>query len=402
MWSRIIAIAVVVLLVAAAAWTLWPRPTEVEVATIARGPLTVLVEQQGIAQIREVFRVSAPVGGTLTRLTLEVGDLVSAGQVIASIGPAAPALLDDRARRVAQASLAAAEAAVDLASSNLAQAEAQLSFAAAELDRAEALADKGLVSSGAEQRVLLQAQTAEEGVAAARAALLMRQRERESAQAALYGRGGDGTGATCCTLVVAPAAGRVLQVLTQSELVVQPGTPLVEIGDPSDLEIVVEVLSSDAVQLAEGAAATIEDWGGPPLGARVHQIDPVAITKISALGIEEQRTRVVLELLDPPEMRPRLGHGFRAVARIVLWQGEDLVTLPMSALFRRGDAWAVFRVEGGRAVLRELRLGERNEEHAEVLEGLSPGDTVIVHPSDTIEDGSTVVAQTTQGSGAFL
>jgi HlyD family secretion protein len=392
MWSRLITVAIVAVIAAAAAWALWPRPTEVEVAVVARDSLTVTVEEEGVTQIREIYRVSAPVGGTLTRLAIHVGDSVAAGEAIASIGSTVPALLDERTRRVARASLEAAEAAVELASSNLVQAEAQLSFATAELNRTEALAEKGLVSTQAEQRTALQAQTAQEGVTAAKAALVMRQRERESARAALGEGESDSAAVACCTLVQAPVAGRVLNVFTESELVVQPGTPLLDIGDPAELEIVVEVLSSDAVRLTEGAAATIEDWGGEPLKAKVRQIDPVAITRISALGIEEQRTRVVLDLLDPAETRSRLGHGFRVVARIVLWQGEDLLTLPMSALFRRGDAWAAYVVNEGRAVLRELRLGQRNEDHAEVIEGLSPGEVVIVHPGDTIEDGSAVVA----------
>ena len=197
----------------------------------------------------------------------------------------------------------------------------------------------------------------------------------------------------------APADGRVLEVLTESEQVVQPGTPLMDIGDPADLEIVVEVLSSDAVLIAEGAEATIERWGGEPLHAVVERIDPVAVTRVSALGIEEQRTRVVLSLLDPPETRTRLGHGFRVVARIVVWKQDDLVIVPMGALFRRGDDWAAFVVEDGTARLRTIELGQRNDTVAEVADGLEVGDTVIVHPSDTIEDGHGVVIQTAGRNG---
>jgi HlyD family secretion protein len=400
MLSRLMTGAVLIIIAAAVAWALWPRPVEVEVATIGRGPLTVTVKEEGLSQIRDIFRVSAPVGGTLNRLTLDVGDSVTAGEVIGSIGPAVPALLDERARRVAQASLEAADAAVELAVSNLAQAEAQLSFATEELNRTRALAEKGLASTQSEQRTSLGAQTAQQGLAAAKATLLMRQRERESASAALDGGGSSDAAAACCTLVHAPIAGRVLAVFTTSELVVQPGAPLLDIGDPTDLEIVVEVLSSDAVRLAAGAAATIEDWGGPALNATVREIDPIAITKVSALGIEEQRARVVLDLLDPVQQRPGLGHGFRVVASIVLWQGEDILTLPMAALFRRGDAWAVFAVEQGRAVLREIQVGQRNDAQVEVLGGLSPGDTVILHPGDTIADGTAVVTPPSADDGA--
>jgi HlyD family secretion protein len=190
--------------------------------------------------------------------------------------------------------------------------------------------------------------------------------------------------------VRSPAGGHILEVLTESEQVVQAGTPLMDIGDPADLEIVVEVLSSDAVRIAEGAEATIERWGGEPLRARVQRIDPVAVTRVSALGIEEQRTRVVLELKDAPAVYARLGHGFRVVARIVIWRNEVLA-VPMGALFRRGDDWVVFVDEGGTARLRRVELGHRNDTAAEVIGGLEAGETVIVHPSDTLEDGYSVV-----------
>jgi HlyD family secretion protein len=320
MWSRLIGIGIVVLLVAGAAWALWPRPLTVEAVEIARGELTVAVEEEGISLIREVFRVSAPVAGRLTRVTLHVGDRVEAGQAVASIQPSGPGLLDARSRRMAEAAVEASQAAVTLAEANLAQAEAQNNFAAAEWERTRALAERSLVSTRVEQQVQLGADTAREAVAAAQATLAMRRQELASAQAALI-EGDEGSGEICCAEVRSPASGRVLEVLTESEQVVQPGTPLMDIGDPADLEIVVEVLSTDAVRIAEGAAATIERWGGEPLRAVVDRIDPVAVTRVSALGIEEQRTRVVLSLLDPPQMRERLGHGFRVVARIVVWQG---------------------------------------------------------------------------------
>ena len=362
----------------------------VETATIGRQDLTVSVEEEGTSRIRECLPPSAPVAGRLTRVTSRVGDAVAAGQTVASIQPAGPGLLDERSRRMAEAAAQAAERAVALAEANLAQAEAQLEFATAELARTSALAARALVSTQVEQRVNLEAATARESVAAARAALIMRQQERASAQAALIeGEGGNGI-AVCCAEVRAPVAGRVLEVLTENEQVVQPGAPLMDIGDPADLEVVVEVLSSDAVRLVEGAEATIERWRRAAHAA-VARIDPVAVTRVSALGIEEQRTRVVLELLDGPELRPRLGHGFRVVARIVVWRGADLAVVPMGALFRRGDDWGVFVVVGGTARLRTVGLGQRNETHAEIVAGLDVGNVVIVHPSDTIEDGRAVV-----------
>jgi HlyD family secretion protein len=389
MWGRLIGIVVGLLIVAGVAWALWPRPLSVETALIERRDLTVTVEEEGTSRIREIFRVSAPVAGRLTRVTMHVGDAVSAGQTVASIEPAGPGLLDERSRRMAQAAVEAAAAGVALAEANLAQSEAQFEYATAELKRTTALAGQALVSTQVEQRSVLEAATAREGLVAAKATLLIRQQELASAKAALIEGEGEGSNGACCADVRAPAAGRVLEVLTESEQVVQPGTALMEIGDPTDLEIVVEVLSSDAVRLSEGAEATIERWGGEPLRAAIKRIDPVAVTRTSALGIEEQRTRVVLELLDGPEARQRLGHGFRVVAKIVIWKGTDLVTIPMGALFRRGDAWAAFVVEGGTARVRTVSLGQRNDEHAEVVAGLDAGEMVIVHPGDTVEDGRT-------------
>ena len=186
---------------------------------------------------------------------------------------------------------------------------------------------------------------------------------------------------------MAPASCRIQRVLTESEQVVTAGTPLLEIGDPSDLEIVVELLSSDAVRVQAGAPATLDGWGGPPLAARVTRVDPSAVTRVSALGIEEQRVTAVLAPEDDPALRQRLGDGYRVIAHIVVWQGKGLTAVPVGALFRSGDAWAVFRVEAGRAKLTPIDLGERNQDWAEVRSGLEPGARVILHPSDRIADG---------------
>ena len=392
MWGRLVSAAVVVLILASAAWALWPRPTTVEVATIANRDLQVLVEEEGTSRIREVFRVSAPVSGSLTRVSVHAGDAVTEGQAVATIRPVDPGLLDERSRRIAQATAQAAAAAVDLAAANLAQAEAQQGFAAAELERTLSLADRGLVPTRIEQQVVLAASTAQANVSAAQATLLMRQQELESAQASLTEGSGETEANTCCVEVRAPASGQVLSVLTESAQVVQPGTPLLDIGDPGDLEVVIEVLSSDAVRISEGAEATIEGWGGEPLAARVTRVEPTATTHISALGIEEQRTRVTLDFTDEPAKRLRLGHGFHVIAKVVVWEGDSLVAVPMGSLFRHGDQWAVFVVQDGVATVRVVTLGERNPDYAVVETGLVPGEEVIIHPGDTIADGVHVVS----------
>lgn len=391
MWGRLVSIAVILALAFGVGWALWPRPISVETAVVGTSDLQVTVEEDGTSRIREIFHVSVPVTGRLTRVSLHAGDSVSEGQTLASIQPVDPGLLDERSRRIAEAAAQAALAGISVAEAGLAQAEANSNFAQAELERTTTLAERGLVSTQAEDRVILTAQTAEKGVEAARATLLMHQRELESAQAALIEGGSSATGA-CCVDVTAPASGRVLSVFTESEQVMQPGTPLMDIGDPDDLEVQVDVLSNDAVRIAEGASATIEDWGGEPLRAEVVRVDPMAATKVSALGIEEQRTGVTLRFLDGPETRPALGHGYRVTARIVVWEGKDLVTIPLGALFRTGEEWSVFVVEDGVARLRRLALGQRNTEHAEVVSGLEFGETIIIHPGDNVADGRSVTS----------
>jgi HlyD family secretion protein len=325
------------------------------------------------------------------RLNLVAGDSVIAEQTtVATIRPVAPALLDARSRRVAEAAVEAARAAVDLAAAELRQAEAQTGFLQGELDRATALVRRGTISARAYDKAKLDVETAAAAVESAKAALMVRRRELESAEAALtQGRDGNEE-AECCVQVPAPVSGRILRVLTESEQVVQAGTPLVEIGDPSDLEIVADVLSRDAVRIAPGAEAEILGWGGKTLKARVLRVDPSATTKVSALGIEEQRVSVVLKLEGDAAQWDRLGHGFRVVVRIGLWRGDNLVAVPIGALFRDGADWAVFVSEDQRARLRKVQLGERNSEFAEVKDGLAPGETVIHHPSDRVEDASRI------------
>lgn len=390
MIGRLVSIVVVVLLVAGAAWALWPRPVAVEVVQIARGDLTVSIEEEGMSRIREVFRVTAPVAGRLVRVAMHAGDPVKVGQTVATIEPAPPGLLDERSRLIAEAAVEAAQASVQLAEAALAQAQAQSDYADSDAKRTNALAERGLVSTQIEEQSALAVATASRNVDVARATLAMRRQELASAQATLLEGADSSAPGKCCANVPSPATGQILAVLTESEQAVQPGTPLLDLGDPTNMEIAVDVLSSDAVRISPGAPATIEGWGGEPLRAKVSRINPTATTKISALGIEEQRTEVVLDLLDPPERWNRLGHGFRVVAHVVVWSGSDLVLVPIGALFRNGDEWAVFTVVDGKAKLTAISIGQRNSAYAEVNAGLQPGDLVITHPGDTVADGVSV------------
>lgn len=388
---RLIPIAAALAVLAFLVWAFMPRPVEVELGEVALRPLEVAVEEEGEAKIREVFTVSATITGKLQRIGLHAGDEVTEGQPVASIGPAAPVLLDSRARAVAEATAAAARAATELARAQLAQAEATRDFMAGEASRAVALFQKGAMSQRAYDIAVREQKTAEAAVSSAVANLAVREKELESALAVLS-LDGAGSGASCCVEILAPVSGKVLRVLTESEQVVQTGTPILELGDPGNLEIVVDLLSRDAVRVTEGAVAMVSGWGGAPTAAKVERIEPAAVTRVSALGIEEQRVTVILRLTGARSDWQGLGHGFRVIARIALWREEEVLTIPVGALFRDGPDWATYAEADGRAVLRRITLGERNEDFAQVLEGLQPGDRVILHPSDQVADGVGIVA----------
>lgn len=386
MLRRLFTILILLAVLAALAWAFWPRPIPVETAEIGRHDIRVTVEEEGKSRIREVFTVSSPISGQVLRTNLHAGDeVVKDETVIASIRPAAPGLLDARLKRVAEAAAASARASVGLAEAEVKQAEAQLTFLKTELARAERLSRQGTISERALDKARLDVDTAAATLDSAKASLTVRQRELQRAEAALIETGA--SEGPCCTEIKAPETGRILRVLAESEQVVQAGTPLIEIGDPTDIEIVTDVLSRDAVQIAPGAEAVIDNWGGPPLRAKVRRVEPSAVTKVSALGIEEQRVSVILDLEGSEPESAALGNGFRVVARITLWEGKDLLAVPVAALFRQGGDWAAYAVVGGKAVLRKLDLGARNDVWAEVKGGLAAGEQVILHPSDQMTDG---------------
>lgn len=390
---RILPVLAVLALLGLAVWALLPRPVEVDVAAISPRTIAVTVEEEGTAEIREVFVVSAPIAGRLRRSDLHAGDPVVAGKtVVAAIGPAAPALLDARSRAVAEASLAAAEAAVDLARAQVVQARATLGFRRAEADRAAALFDRAAIARHVLDLALLERDTAEAALQSAEASLAVRGRERDSAAAVL-----DGTisaaAEACCVTVTAPVSGQVLRVLTEDEQVVGPATPLVEIGDPADLRVRVDLLSRDAVRVRPGAEARITGWGGPDLTAVVERIEPAAETRVSALGIDEQRVQVLLRLTGDAQGRQGLGHGYRVVARITLMTVPEALSIPVGALFRDGSDWATFVVKDGTADLRRIALGERDDEFAQVVQGLAAGEEVILHPNDLVSAGVSVTAR---------
>lgn len=381
----------------AAVYALMPKPVAVDLGGVDRGPLEVTIDEEGKAQIHDVYKVSAPVGGQLDRFPLEVGDSVKRDvTVVADIRPSAPAFLDARSHREMQAAVGAASAAVRLAEAELKRAEAQQRLAQSDLERAQRLSKTGTISNRSMDEAESNADTAAAQIAQSEANLELRRSELASAEARMIQPGSeDAGGGACCVQVRAPVDGVVLKVHAESAQVVQAGALIAEIGDPGDMEVVVDLLSTDAVKVKRGAEAEIVGWGGgETLSARVRRVEPSAFTKVSALGIEEQRVNVMLDLLDPHTAWEALGHDYRVYVRIRVWRGEDVVRVPLAALFRLGADWAVFRVADGRAVTTKVTIDHRDTEHAEVTEGLAPGDSVILHPSDQVVDGVGVEPRT--------
>lgn len=372
----------------------WPSPIEVETATVSRGPLVVSVFEEGKTRIRHRYTISSPVSGQLERVPWRAGAKIEAGRTgLATVQPAASPFLDPRSQAQAEAQLQAAQAARESRQADVDRVRAALELARKDVERARPLHESGAISEQEwdviENRALMLARE----LNAAEFALRVAEFEIEQARAALV-QGLQPAGQTGKPLqILAPVDGFVLNVFEESARVVAAGQPIMEVGDPRDLEAEIELLSTDAVAVAPGADVSIEEWGGEaPLRGRVSLVEPAGYTKFSALGVEEQRVRVRVDFLDPMPPGRELGDRYRVEARIVTWRGEDVLQLPTGALFRRGGDWMCFVVEDGEARLRRIEIAHNNGIAAEVLAGLSEGATVIVHPPDTIRDGVAVTA----------
>ena len=369
-----------------------PRPALVEVATARRGPLLVSIIEEGKTRVRDRFLVSAPVGGHLRRTALKVGDAVRAGQEVLWLDPMPSPVLDPRSRAEIQARIAAAEAAVETAREQSHLAEAEVRYRETELARVRQLVASGTIP----QERLDQADTEERKAAAALRAARFQvevvRHDLEAARAALrYSAAQDGSAPAETVVLRAPVAGSVLKVFQESEGIVNAAETLLEIGNPAALEVEVEILSSDAVALAAGSRVLLERWGGEePLEAQVRRIEPVAFTKVSALGVEEQRVLAILDIASPLELWRSLGDGYRVEARFVIWEGDDVLQIPNTALFRVGNDWAVFRIENARAALRRVQLGHRSGLQSQVIDGLAEGEQIIAHPGEGIAEGDRV------------
>jgi HlyD family secretion protein len=375
-----------VVLVALITAGLWPRPLPVETARATVGTLRATVNEEGKTRIKQRYVVSAPVTGQLRRVPFKAGAEVRAGEtVVAVIEPVSPTLLDARTRT-------ATEAKRDTALANLEKARAGQHFAASDLRRLEKLQADQMISVQELETAQLREASASKEQAAAESAL--RQAEAELAEFSVNAPVGTNT-LRDPVQIKAPATGAVLHVFEENARVVSAGTPLMDIGDPADLEVVVEVLSRDGAAIPPGTPVELEQWGGgQPLRAQVRLVEPAAFTKVSALGVEEQRVNVVADLLTPPDQRRNVGDSFRVEARIIVWEARDALKVPAGALFRKGEQWAAFVVTDGRARLRIVKAGRSSGTETQVLEGLKQGEEVILYPGSRVRDGQRVTPVT--------
>lgn len=369
-----------------------PKPTPVEVELVGRGPLRVEVEADGQTQVKRRYVVSAPVSGVISRPEQRAGDAVKLGEPLLTLTPIEPPLLDARSRAQADAQVKVATAARAQAEAQVELARTSLSFARSELERERKLAESGTTSPASLEAAEVKVRTAEQQLAAARLGVTAARFQEEAAAAVVLrasGRTGDAGVA-----LRAPTDGRVLRVLVKDGGVVAAGMPILEVADPTDLEIVVDLLSTDAVNVRVGAPVSVVRWGGPAvLAAVVRNVEPAGFTKVSALGVEEQRVNVIADFSGDPAARAPLGDGYRVEARVVVADLPEVLRMPLSALFRSGEDWAVYAVRDKRAVMARVKLGRRNEKFAEVLEGIEAGARVVLRPGDRLKAGGQVVVK---------
>ena len=384
-------------------YAFWPRALSVDIGEIMRGPMIVAIQDEARTRVRDAYVVSAPVTGKLLRVDVEPGDAVEAGQsIVARMLPANPTVLDVRTEEQARASVESAEAALLLAKAEVKKAAADADYAKGALDRARGLRERDFLSEAAFDQEERAWRASSAALETAHAAVSMREAALENARALLMSQSdaeaialGTNPHVVEPTPLRAPVSGSILRVFQESEGVVAAGTPIVEIGDAAnDLEIVAELLSTDAVKVSAGDRVIIDKWGGDePLHGVVERVEPWGFTKFSALGVEEQRVNTIIRFSDPPAALRALGHGYRVEVQIVTWENETALRAPSNAVFRTQEDWAVFKVARGRARLTRVSLGRNNGVTAEILDGLGEGDKVVLYPGNQVVDGRRVKAR---------
>lgn len=371
-----------------------PERMKVDIIEVTKGDLLITMEGEGKTRIHDIYVVSTPIDGRITRIDSEPGDRVIAGKtIIANMYPANPQFLDKRSEIQAKADVQGARAALALANARVKQAKAQLEFDLLDFKRTEELFKKHTVSQSGLERAELRLKTLRAELETAESNQQVMISRLEAAKARLLQPEETDIAASineedCQICIHSPVDGRVLRILHKSESIVPVGTPLVEIGNPSDLEINIEMLSTNAVRVNVGDEALIKRWGGSEdIRAQVRVIEPSGFTKISALGVEEQRVNVILSFTDPRDKWQALGDAFRVEAAIIIERADKVIKIPLSSLFRQNELWSVFKVVDGTVVLQEVKVGHRNDRFAEIINGLNVGEKIITHPGNNVEEG---------------
>lgn len=375
-------------LIVLAVWGFWPRPVLVDTAEVVRAPLTVTFTEEGRTRLRDRYLVSAPLDGVVERIVLEPGDAVKAGKPVATLRPTHAALFDPATRSAAEARWRAAGDELDATIAAAAAAAALRDRLAAGRRRAEALATQQLIASDQRDEIRAQATAAEANLRSAQARVQAARVQRDVARSVLDLQGKASRDDGSRLRLSAPVDGRVIRRFVESEGFVRAGQSLLELGDPQALEVIVEALTEDAMRIGPGTRVDLLRWGGDvPLRGRVQTVEPGGFTKFSALGVEEQRVLVVVALDDAGKGRPALGDGFRVEAQFRVWHADAALTVPVAALFRDGEHWAVYAIERRRARLRHVQIGHIGEDKAEVRSGLAAGSRVVLYPGDSLRDG---------------
>jgi HlyD family secretion protein len=388
---RIFVIAVIAVAVGLTVYGFLPGAVEVELAQVKKGMLQMTVEEEGRTRLKERYVVSAPVPGFLRRIDLKVGDAIRKGQSVALLEPLRSPALDPRSHAEAKATLSAAEESVRAAEERERAARADADYAGKRHERMKALLQKGSIARDTLDQAEADAKRAQANQLSATAAVGVARSDLERARSAARDFSSGGKGSRGEVTVTSPVAGRVFKVYRESEGAVQQGEPLLDVGNQSDMEVRVEVLSSDAVRIRRGMSVEFRRWGGDrPLTGTVRLVEPAGFTKISSLGVEEQRALVLVDITSPPEEWKTLGDGYRLDTSFIIWEGKDILQVPASALFRSGEDWAVFAADSGKAIKRIVQVGHRSALSAEILSGLKEGEKVIARPDDTVKEGGRV------------
>lgn len=388
----IIVIIIIVGVISAIVYGFMPKPISVDVVKVSRGSLKVTVEEEGKTSVKDLFVLSAPVAGFKRRIKFDVGDRVQKGQTLVEIEPLKSNLLDPRSRAAAEAAVSSAEASLRVEEERAKAATADKEYTEKNFERIKKLHEGGYVAKDALEQAEAGAKRAEANLLSAKAAVKVARFELDKALTALrHSAAEDNKIQGKIVMIQSPISGSILRIYRESEGVVQSGEPLIDIGDPEKLEVKVEVLSADAVKIKPGTSVLFERWGGnSPLSGKVRVIEPAGFTKISSLGVEEQRVFVIVDIISSIKGVQNLGDGYRLESSFIIWEGKDVLQVPASVLFRKQDGWAVFVVKNNRALKREVKIGQRTGLAAEILSGLTEGEEVISHPDNSIDDGTRI------------